>query len=296
MIGFGILLVLIESCLSRETRCLGEMYNTNRATYYLQNLLGVRPKIYVNTVSYHYETRTRTRRDRDGRHRTETYQERVDTHTDQCEFEYGSCKDTSDMWKMPAFDGKGIIFVKLGMHISLAGSNTVEALENKKSEMIEKNKHLDQCIECSVEEHVDFEKYFTVIDDEEGIPCWMDNSCYAVAALCCCSWPYRFCLKRKAKRKQFRYYKEISMEGQSILNSVCEGQSILNVPSAPLFGYETHASDFEVRVPLTAMSGSSACNVEEPPPSYESLRIDEKHTSGNSPKSRMTPMRLPTTQ
>ena len=83
------------------------------------------------------------------------------------------------------------------------------------------------------------------------------------------------------------------MEGQSILNSVCEGQSILNVPSAPLFGYETHASDFEVRVPLTAMSGSSACNVEEPPPSYESLRIDEKHTSGNSPKSRMTPMRLP---
>ena len=83
------------------------------------------------------------------------------------------------------------------------------------------------------------------------------------------------------------------MEGQNILNSHYAGQSILNDPSAPPLAHETHAPDFEVRVPLTVMTGTSACNVEEPPPSYESLQIDEKHTSGNFPTSRMTPMRLP---
>ena len=222
-IGLAVLFVYIEACISSERKYLSEKFEADEVAGYLNSLLDRKPKILVNTVSYHFETRTRTvaYTDANGntQYRTETYTERVNTHWDSCEFEYNSCQDVSDVSKMPVLDGQGVTRVKLSKEVTMADQETADALNAKKVYMLEKNKHLDTYIDVDVEYYLEnFKDRLMVVDQKKGVPWWMNNWCFCFCTMIWCSWPYRICLKAKTKQKQFKYKKEVSIKPNAFVN------------------------------------------------------------------------------
>ena len=216
-IGLSVYLVWNESCKSDQRQFLKRECDKEEASSTMNTLFGTKPEILVKTTSFH-----RQRRDK------KTI--KVITHRDCEVFEYSTYNDISDVEKMPVLDGNGVTLMELNLAVLLADKETKDALEAKKKQMVEKNKHLDTCIEVYVEDNLsNFKNHFMIGDDNDGTPCWMNSCCFYLAAIFWCPWPFRLLLKAKTKRKDFVYIKEISIKPNAFSNPMC-------TPTAPVYG------------------------------------------------------------
>ena len=280
-LGLAVIIVYIEAFISREKSYLKEKYESAEVSGYINSLLEANPTIIVKTVSFHFNTLTKTVKytDEHGytQHRTEEYTERVNTHWDECVFEYTSCQDVSDLSKLPDISGKGVTRVKLSKEISLADEVTTSALNELKEYMKEKNKHSDTHIDCYVEEKIDnFKERLLVVDESKGTPFWMDNWCFCVATLLWCSWPYRVCLNSKTKHYQFDIKKKITMRPLDNANSCpvapVRVESAVSHMSAVGIGsmMTPVATEPELSVHYQPESGIQITTLDCAPPTYSS--------------------------
>ena len=69
--------------------------------------------------------------------------------------------------------------MELNLAVLLVDKKTKDALEAKKTEMVEKYKHLDNCIGLYVEDNLsNFNNHYIVGDDIDGTPCWMNHGMF----------------------------------------------------------------------------------------------------------------------
>ena len=97
------LILLIEHAFCDEYEYLKNLGDVSNSANIVRNLRSSQPRINFHVQCYHYETRYRTiretKRDAEGRSRTETrtesYQERVNTHRANEMYHYDRCEDIS---------------------------------------------------------------------------------------------------------------------------------------------------------------------------------------------------------
>jgi hypothetical protein len=84
LIGIGVAAYLVHlcvtGCLNKASRYLSNVMNEKQFHDYIVAAQQAPPCLKWTIQCYHYETRTRTVTDQDGKSRTETYKERVNTH------------------------------------------------------------------------------------------------------------------------------------------------------------------------------------------------------------------------
>ena len=310
-LGLSVLYVWYETWESDERQFLSKEFDTENATNVLNTFLSTKPDVLVKTVSFHYEKRTR-RVKRGDRYVNETYTVRVNTHRDSAAFQLNSFNDVSDVESMPVLDGKGVTFMELNFLVLLADDESKCALEAKKMEMVEKNKHFDTHINCFVEEELEgFRNHFMIGDDNKGVPWWMDNLWFCLATCFWCVWPYRLLLKKNSKKKEFLYLKEVSVKHNAFLNPgppiapaaydnfygpMSDTSNIVAPPIASEVGAGGISMRYVAttgtaipfpaenpyghRIPLSAIPMYSSNNLGEPadaPPSYDSLEVEDKY-------------------
>lgn len=149
-LGAGWFGALMCSCSSSVYEALADSWQDIDIDGILTRLVQVCPGIHVTAESYHYETRTRTvtkTRYVNGKSETytttETYQERVDTHSENKTMDYKKSVDSTR--RPPLSILKSAKYIRLELHKEWRAGNTAttNAFQSLKHDLHERNKHRD---------------------------------------------------------------------------------------------------------------------------------------------------------
>ena len=207
MLGCCYVLMLVESCLSPEKQYVSSILADTSAIEFVNQLKNTDPQRVMSIECYHWETRTRTvyYTDSNGntQTRTETYQERVVTHTESKIFPIGYAEDVSDSHGLN-LDQYGVTRLKLNLDVKCGDSETLEKFNEMSDEMVEENRHRDIHIDFSYDDVIDgFKKRICAYTDPKHRKFWMNAGCYWVASLFGLTWIFRVVFNCKTKKCEY---------------------------------------------------------------------------------------------
>lgn len=206
----------IKNLISHESA--GDLVNKFRASP---------PTVWMQAVSYHYETRSRsvvkTSTDADGdsstTYTTETYDVRVDTHTEKIDFSYDHWKEMSkDLYGLGlnadhSFTGFTICKLQLSISLVFADDFTKSVYESECRKLKDRNINRDT--------HMEFSECFTVekfqnrvlaLLNINQVPWALSYSWFLFASFIGLSFIYRLWLDSICEKRSFEFVKEISQE------------------------------------------------------------------------------------
>ena len=204
MLGCCYLLMLIESCMSSEKKYLSSIIADASAFEFVNQLKYTDPQRAMSIECYHWETRTRTvyYTDSNGntQTRTETYQERVVTHTESKIFPIAYAEDVSDSEGLNLYQ-YGVIRLKLNPDVKCGDSETLEKFNEMSNEMVEENRHRDDHIEFSYKDVINgFRKRVCAYTYPRYRNSWMNSGCYWTASFFGLSWIFKLIFNSKTKK------------------------------------------------------------------------------------------------
>ena len=205
---------------SSEKKYIQNNFDGEALNEYFTNILRQKPNIYVKIKCYHYETV----RDRNGNQ----HQSKAVTYTGSTQFFFNSWLDISDCLQMPR-PGSKTLLIKVEKEFTFADNVSRRTFDQFKKDYIRENKSRDTCIEHSVKLEIPGFKE-RLMGSNRKPPCWMSLPCFCLAHLLLLGWPYRWLLKRRTDKAEFKLKKEIS---------ISEDGANPSVPTSPTTMSET---------------------------------------------------------
>jgi len=208
------LFYLIDVFCTNSCKYLKNMDFVEDFVGHVERIKKVAPTIGFWCECYHYETRTRTVHytDSEGKSqtRTETYEEKVVTHTETEYFTYQNFDDISGH-----VTNDILVFIATKVKFSKAWScgddRTRQLYELAHFNFIERNKYRDSHFSSSNVFRVDgfHERKLCLVELSKRSNI-MSYAHYLIYSLCLlCSWPYRMWLENKTVRSRYHFQKRI---------------------------------------------------------------------------------------
>ena len=278
----GYIYVMIESlCCSSTMGYLKTNFDESNAENYVRSLIAKEPIVMTTAICYHFETRTRTTSYRDAnghtQHRTETYQERVNTWTGAHVFNFNFWKDNSDTNNIPLPKSGERLRIKLAKEVVFSNEETKLSFLEQKERFASENRHRDAHMDIATDYGIaQFKEHIMAYDPQSGIPSWMNIKCFVLSVLLCLSWPYRIFLQSTTKKRRFTILKEISVVP---LETIIQQPSTLIVDN--LYPQLSDGSDVkypgnDIKSPSKTMPVNPHPQVSEVPPAYiEVIQMNE---------------------
>ena len=213
MIPLSYIYMLIESYWSAEKQYVSSILMDVSVIDFVEKLKRTEPQRIMSIECYHWETRIRTvyYTDSNGntQTRTETYQERVTTYTEQRVFPVGSTEDISDPEGL-RFDLYGVTRLKLTPDVQCGDEETMTKFSEMQQQMIEDNKHRDDCIDFTYSDVIDgFQKRICAYSDPKYRPFWMNAGVFWVSSLFGLNWIFRIIFNWKTTKCEYTIKKLI---------------------------------------------------------------------------------------
>ena len=214
MIGICAIFLLFEMCFSNESKYIANILPSETSlNSYVTRLRETRPVIFHRIECYHWETRTRvvTYTDAQGnlQTRTETYQERVVTHTDCENFPFVYFKDLSP----PTIDGissNKLTRLQMFKEVRFGDSETLDAYDRMQTRLEDANRNLDTHMDSWMDFEVDgFIERLSAYSHSSQKSWWMNSSCYYISSLLCCTWPFRWLYKACTSKAKYTLTKKV---------------------------------------------------------------------------------------
>ena len=213
MIPLCYIYMLIESCCSAENQYVSSILTDVSAIDFVDRLKRTDPQRIMMIECYHWETRTRTvyYTDSNGntQTRTETYQERVTTYTEEQVFPICYCQDISDPDGLE-FDAYGVTRLKLTPDIECGDEETMLKFGEMRQQMIDDNEHRDQYIDFNYSDVIDgFKKRICAYTDPRYRPFWMNLGVFWLSSLFGLTWLFRIIFNCKTRKCEYTIKKLI---------------------------------------------------------------------------------------
>ena len=283
MIPLCYLYMLIESCCSAENQYLSSILTDVSAIGFVDQLKRKDPQRVMMVECYHWETRTRTVQYTDSngntQTRTETYQERVTTYTEEQVFPICYSQDISDRLELDAYS---VTRLKLTPDIDCGDEQTMMKFNEMRQQMIGDNEHRDEYIDFNYSDVIDgFKKRICAYTDPRRRPLWMNLGVFWLSSLFGLTWVFRIIFNCKTRKCEYTIKKliyctprcrnvEPNMPQLHATSNVvfCESfQQIDNIQgSGATAAYLSSTAANQVTIPLISHVTPTA-----PPPAYEDV-------------------------
>ena len=213
-IGICAIFLLFEMCFSNESKYFANFLPSETPlNSYVTRLRETRPMMFHRIECFHWETTTRlvTYTDAQGnlQTRTETYEERVVTHTDCENFPYAYFKDLSP----PTIEGissNKLTRLQMFMDVKLGDSETIDAYNRMQTRLEDANRNLDTDMISWMEIEVDgFIERLSAYSHSNEKSWWMNSPCYYISSLLCCTWPFRWLYRKCTSKATYTLSKEV---------------------------------------------------------------------------------------
>ena len=213
MIPLCYIYMLIESCCSAENKYLSSIPTDVSANDFVDRLKRTDPQRTMMIRCYHWEARTRTVDYTDShgntQTRTETYQIRVTTYTEEQVFPICYCQDISDP-DVLEFDAYGVTRLKLTPDIECGDEETMLKFGEMRQQMIDDNEHRDQYIDFNYSDVIDgFKKRICAYTDPRYRPFWMNLGVFWLSSLFGLTWLFRIIFNCKTRKCEYTIKKLI---------------------------------------------------------------------------------------
>ena len=213
MIPLCYIYMLIESCCSAENQYLSSIQTDVSAIDFVDQLKRTDPQRVMMVECYHWETRTRTVHytDSNGKThtRTETYQERVTTYTEEQVFPICYSQDISDPAGLE-FDVYGVARLKLTPDIDCGDEETMMKFSEMRRRMIYDNEYRDQYIDFIFSDVIEgFKKRICAYTDPRHRPFWLNLGVFWLSSLFGLTWIFRMIFNCKTTKCEYTIKKLI---------------------------------------------------------------------------------------
>ena len=210
LIGIFYICDLFASSLSCEKKYMQSYFEGEAMNEYFHDILRQKPSIYVEIDCYHLVTT----RNRNGNMHTSP----IITYTGSTQFFFKSWRDTSDCLKIPK-PGSKTLLIKVEKELTFADDVSRFTFNQFKEDYIRENESRDTKIRDSIKLEIPgFKKRF--MGCYRKPPYWMSLPCFFLAHLLLLGWPYRWLLKRRTDKAEFKVKKEISIFEDGVNPSV----------------------------------------------------------------------------
>eukprot|EP00438_Fugacium_kawagutii_P010106 Skav203897 [mRNA] locus=scaffold1649:187091:188629:- [translate_table: standard] len=196
------LLVLLESCISREKDYLGNMGNMQQTKTAIDRMVALEPELSMTAVAWHTELRTRQvcRTDAQGNtvYSTETYTEPVVTaqKSEYIPIRYWRDLSVDDILLGVANEGITTLFVE---SLVCAGDvQSSEVIDRTFGQFKDKHRHLDAFVDFNLNYQVPGLQKRLTICRKPSPPWWANLRVFYLASLVGMTWIYRIGLKMTA--------------------------------------------------------------------------------------------------
>uniref|UniRef100_A0A8C0GID0 Transmembrane protein 151B n=1 Tax=Chelonoidis abingdonii TaxID=106734 RepID=A0A8C0GID0_CHEAB len=176
------------------------------------------PCIWWKAISYHFVRRTRqvTRyRNGDAYTTTQVYQERVNTHVAEAEFDYSHCgfKDISkELLGLECYTATKLKFTKC---FSFANTESENSYLTQRTHFFTEIEGLDDYMEVREGmqlKNIDFKELMMAYGDPEHLPWYVSHYTFWVAAVLMISWPLRVLIEYRTAYVHYHVEKLLGLE------------------------------------------------------------------------------------
>ena len=202
LIGLFYLFDLFSIFWFSEKKYIQSNFDGEAMNEYFSNILRQNPSIYVRIKCYHIKT---TRDHRTG----EEHHSKAVTYTGSKQFFFKSWRDISNRLQIPR-PGSKTLRIKVEKEFTFADDVSRRTFNQFKESYIRENQSRDTHIEHSVKLEIPGFKE-RVMGSDRKPPCWMSLPCFFLAHLLLLGWPYRWLLKSRTDKTEFKVKKEISI-------------------------------------------------------------------------------------
>ena len=207
MILLTYILMFIDAVVSPERQYVSTMILDTSAIDFVTSLRRTVPERRMLIDCYHWETRTRTffytDSSGDRQSETHTYQVKVSTYTEKQVFPVGYMEDVSDPEGL-RFESMGVTKLKLALDVKYGDEETSRKFNEMRQQMIDNNKHRDDCIIFTFTDVMDgFKRRLCVYSDKRHRPCWMNSVVFWLSTLFGLNLIFRIVFSWKMKKCEY---------------------------------------------------------------------------------------------
>ena len=190
---------------------------------YFNDIVRQKPNVYVKIQCSHEKTYVDSRGNQ--------HQSTVVTYTGSKQFFFKSWRDTSDCLKIPR-PGSKMLRIKVEKGFTFADGASRVTFNQFKDDYIRENRSRDTNITHSIKLKIPgFKKRLTGSNTKP--PYWMSLPYFFLAHLLLLGWPYRWLLKSRTDKAEFKVEKEISIFEHGVNPAVPTLSTTISEPSIP---------------------------------------------------------------
>eukprot|EP01104_Vermistella_antarctica_P011467 TRINITY_DN3204_c0_g1_i1.p1 TRINITY_DN3204_c0_g1~~TRINITY_DN3204_c0_g1_i1.p1 ORF type:complete len:436 (-),score=108.40 TRINITY_DN3204_c0_g1_i1:320-1519(-) len=215
--SFFFLVYMVGVLVSSTGRYIISIRDAGSITNHVEQVKGGVPSLYWTCQSYHFETRHRhvseSYRDSNGnqqtRMKTETYQEKVITHSDEESFNYQTVVDDSGLLTTDLFKNN-LTQVHFEKHWTLGNPHTKEEYNHHHGHFISRNRCRDTHFQHFTHFKIPgFQKKMLAVVDPSKIPVAMSYVVYLLFGVLLLHFPYCMWFERQTALGRFAFRKTL---------------------------------------------------------------------------------------